>query len=83
MHHLKPHVRMKEPPHGFTIVKQGTSSQMPADFPNNHYGDVHDKWRRAAASALSVFRKPAANYLHTQLNVKPALKVYSEIPRTV
>ena len=41
--------RLKELPQGFTIVKQAISfhSQMPAEFPNYHYGDVHgDRWRR-------------------------------------
>lgn len=41
--------RLKELPQSFTIVKQAISfhSQMPAEFPNYHYGDVHgDRWRR-------------------------------------
>ncbi|HET7769781.1 MAG TPA: mandelate racemase/muconate lactonizing enzyme family protein [Chloroflexota bacterium] len=35
--------RMKEAPEGFSIIKQGISfhSQMPNNFPNFHYGDVH------------------------------------------
>lgn len=35
--------RMKEAPEGFTIIKQGISfhSQMPGNFPNFHYGDLH------------------------------------------